>query len=142
MEDLMPYKRILQIKLRNLSEWNDQRRLNASIYRDLLSNINNIVIPYEPEWTKSIYHLYIIRSRKRDELQAHLKENGIMTGLHYPVPLHYQNAYQNLGYSNGGFPISEQYAQEILSLPMYQGLTKDQQNKVAEKINEFTADMI
>jgi dTDP-4-amino-4,6-dideoxygalactose transaminase len=129
---------ILQIKLRNLPDWNGQRRQNASIYRDLLSNINNIVIPYEPEWTKSVYHLYVIRSSERNELQAYLKEKGIMTGLHYPVPLHYQNAYQGLGYSNGGFPVSEKYAQEILSLPMYPGLTKDQQYQVAKKIKEFS----
>ncbi len=133
---------ILRIKLKHLSEWNEKRRQNASLYTQLLTQnaehvTCSILIPYEPERTKAVYHLYIIRTEKRDELQKFLAENGISTGLHYPVPLHVQNAYKALGYGEGDFPITEKVAPEILSLPMFPGLTEEQIKYVSEKIKDF-----
>jgi len=128
---------LLQIKLRQLHEWNEKRRQNAYLYNELLSNIDGIVTPFEPDWTKSVYHLYVIRTQNRDDLQRHLSEHQIATGLHYPIPLHLQNAYMNLGYKEGDFPITERMAKEILSLPMYPELTDDQQKHVAETIKEW-----
>jgi dTDP-4-amino-4,6-dideoxygalactose transaminase len=141
---------ILRVKLRHLTDWNEKRRQNAFRYNELLNGVipqhgstgapqhhNTVIIPYEPSWTKAVYHLYIIRTRKRDELQKYLTENGIGTGLHYPIPLHLQKAYTGLGYTEGDFPISEKVASEILSLPMYPQLTGSQQEYVATKIKEF-----
>ncbi|GAX61253.1 DegT/DnrJ/EryC1/StrS aminotransferase [Candidatus Scalindua japonica] len=128
---------ILQIKLRHMSEWNEKRQQLANGYNELLSEIDSIKTPHEPEWSKAVYHLYVIRTKSREELQHHLSENNIATGLHYPVPLHLQKAYEKLGYKKGDFPVSEETASEILSLPMYPQLTHDQQIQVAEKIKEF-----
>ncbi|MCP5005451.1 MAG: DegT/DnrJ/EryC1/StrS family aminotransferase, partial [Planctomycetes bacterium] len=110
---------ILQVKIRYMTNWNKNRRQLADGYNELLKNINGIRTPYEPEWSKAVYHLYVIRTRKRDELQQHLTRNNIATGLHYPIPLHLQKAYERLGHKEGDFPVSERAASEILSLPMY-----------------------
>jgi dTDP-4-amino-4,6-dideoxygalactose transaminase len=132
---------ILQIKLRHMSEWNEKRQQNANGYNELLSEIDGIKTPHEPEWSKAVYHLYIIRTKERDRLQNHLSENYISTGLHYPVPLHLQKAYEKRGFKEGDFPVSEKAASEILSLPMYPGLTRDQQMRVVEKIKEFSKEL-
>jgi len=123
---------ILDIKLKHLSEWNDNRRRIAHRYNELLEKIDEIIKPFEPKWVKSVYHLYVIRANNRDEVQSHLTKTDIATGLHYPVPLHLQRAYTDLGYKNGDFPITEKVAKEILSLPMYPGLTEGQQKRVVE----------
>jgi len=128
---------ILRVKLRHLTDWNQKRRQNAFRYDELLQGADGIIIPYEPSWAKAVYHLYIIRTRKRDEQQKYLSENGIGTGLHYPMPLHLQKAYVDLGYDEGDFPITEKVASEILSLPMFPQLTDPQQECVASKIKEF-----
>jgi dTDP-4-amino-4,6-dideoxygalactose transaminase len=154
---------ILRVKLKHLSEWNEKRRRNASLYTQLLtldtrhstlnteyssvsevsirnqqSAINNRIIPpYEPSWSKAVYHLYIIRTAKRDDLQKYLLDNGISTGLHYPIPLHLQNAYKNLKVDNGNYPVTEKVSQEILSLPMFPSLTEEQIKYVVHKIKEF-----
>ena len=88
-------------------------------------------------WAKAVYHLYIIRTQKRDELQKYLSENGISTGLHYPIPLHLQNAYKNFNLLNGNYPVTEKVSNEILSLPMFPELTEQQILYVAEKIKDF-----
>lgn len=127
---------ILQVKLRHLSGWNEERRANAFRYNKFLQQMEGIITPYEPEWSKSVYHLYVIRTKNRDELQSFLSKNNIASGLHYPVPLHLQKAYESMEHKNGGFPISEKASAEILSLPMYPGLTVNQQEQVVEKIKE------
>jgi dTDP-4-amino-4,6-dideoxygalactose transaminase len=129
----------LGVKLRYLSEWTEKRRQNAYYYNNLLNKVDGIIIPHEPSWTKSVYHLYIVRVHKRTDLQKYLSENNIDTGLHYPVPLHLQKAYVNLGYKKGDFPITEKVALEILSLPMHPSLTSSQQKKVVEKIISHTS---
>jgi dTDP-4-amino-4,6-dideoxygalactose transaminase len=127
----------LRVKLRHLAEWNESRRQNAHRYNDLLNNQNGLVTPYESPLSKSVYHLYIIRAQKRDELQKYLAKKDIATGLHYPMPLHLQKAYSHLVYKQGDFPVSEKLARQILSLPMYPELTADQQEYIVEKIKEF-----
>lgn len=129
---------ILHIKLRLLHKWNEQRVENARRYNELLNGIEGVKTPHGPEWTKPVYHLYVIRTKQRNELQKYLADNQIFTGLHYPVPLHLQNAYKNLGYNKGDFPVSEKAAEEILSLPMFPGLTGEQQIRVADTIKEFS----
>jgi dTDP-4-amino-4,6-dideoxygalactose transaminase len=131
----------LRVKLKRLSEWNEKRRQNASRYNEILKSVDHIVTPYEPGWTKAVYHLYIIRTKKREELQKYLSEKGVNTGLHYPIPLHLQNAYQKSGLTNGNYPVTEKVAQEILSLPMFPQLTEQQILYVAEKIKEFASDL-
>ncbi len=146
---------ILRIKLKHLPEWNEKRRQNASLYTQHLSTaalqhrstsllvkpinppLTTIITPYEPEWAKAVYHLYVIRIQKREELQKYLSENGINTGLHYPVPLHLQRAYANNGFKKGDFPVTEKVSSEILSLPMFPQLTEQQIEYVATRIKEF-----
>jgi dTDP-4-amino-4,6-dideoxygalactose transaminase len=129
---------ILGIKLKHLGEWNKNRRIVATIYHELLDALGDqIELPEEISWTKSVYHLFVIRTDKRAELQQYLKDAGVGTGIHYPIPLHIQKAYRHLGYQQGDFPVSEKLAAEILSLPMYPQLGHDQQKYVAEKIGEF-----
>jgi dTDP-4-amino-4,6-dideoxygalactose transaminase len=96
-----------------------------------------IATPYEPEWSQGVYHLYVIRTRERDALQQFLQERNIVTGLHYPIPLHLQEAYAGYGFSAGEFPASEAAARELLSLPMFPGLTEEQQDLVVDAIRSF-----
>jgi dTDP-4-amino-4,6-dideoxygalactose transaminase len=128
---------ILRVKLKYLNEWNDKRRNNAKRYNELLSNINGIITPYEAEYAKHVYHLYVIRTDKeRDKLREELKSKGIATGIHYPVPLHLQPAYSYLGYKEGDFPVTEKVSQEILSLPMFAELNDEQIGKVVKMIKK------
>jgi dTDP-4-amino-4,6-dideoxygalactose transaminase len=129
---------ILRIKLRHLARWNEQRRAAARIYDRLLEPLGGSVVrPVEADYSRSVYHLYVVRTRSRDELQKQLSEAGIGTGIHYPIPIHLQTAYASRGWKRGEFPQSEAAAEEILSLPMYAGLTRDQQRQVAEVISQF-----
>jgi dTDP-4-amino-4,6-dideoxygalactose transaminase len=128
----------LQIKLRRLPSWNEQRRKHADRYSCLLQDIEGITTPYEPEWSRGVYHLYVIRTRERDALQRFLLERNIVTGLHYPIPLHLQEAYAGHGFSGGDFPVTEAASHEILSLPMFPGLTEEQQDRVVAEVREFS----
>lgn len=129
---------ILHAKLKHLREWNEKRREVARRYGELFASLRgSIRLPHEPAWAEGVYHLYVIRVQNRDELQAYLAEGGIGTGIHYPIPLHLQKAYQHLGFQKGDFPVSERIAEEILSLPMYPQLEIDQQHQVVQKIREF-----
>lgn len=128
---------ILRVKLRLLPEWNGQRRQKALRYNELLHDVEETVIPYEPTWSRAVYHLYVIRSRRRDELRKHLEAEQISTGLHYPLPLHLQNAYRFLGFRQGDFANAERVASQILSLPMYPQLPFNQLEAVCQKISRF-----
>jgi dTDP-4-amino-4,6-dideoxygalactose transaminase len=129
---------ILRIKLRNLTAWNERRRECACRYQGLLgSTREGIKLPCEPSWAKAVYHLYVVRVQDRDRLQKQLAEAGIGTGIHYPIPLHLQAAYRRLGYRKGDFPVSEETAAEILSLPMYPGLVHEQQERVVQQVLDF-----
>ena len=132
---------ILQTKLPNLAKWNAHRRDRASEYYRLMGAEGTICLPHEPSWSRAVYHLYVIRTRDREGLLKHLKEAGIGTGIHYPVPLHLQRAYASLNYTVGDFPITEAVAAEIVSLPMFPHLTSAQQSRVAQAILAFTSKM-
>ncbi len=130
---------ILEVKLSRLEEWNRLRRRNASVYDELLQDVDEVVRPLEAECAKHVYHLYVIKTHRRDELQEWLTSKGIGTGLHYPVPLHLQEAYQYLGCREGDFPEAEQCAKQILSLPMFPELTGEEIEKVVSEIKTFFA---
>lgn len=124
----------LTIKLRHLNEWTKQRREIASWYKELLSASTNITLPFIHDKATHSYHLYVIRSAKREQLQQRLLEKGIHTLIHYPVPPHLQKAYSHLGYKAGAFPVAEELASTVLSLPMWPGMTKDMVQYIAETI--------
>jgi dTDP-4-amino-4,6-dideoxygalactose transaminase len=129
---------ILLAKLQYLAEWNCRRRDRAAEYKRLFdSTASPISAPYEPSWSRAVYHLYVVRVDDRDALMFFLKDQGIGTGIHYPIPLHLQKAYQGLGYSLGDFPVTERVAAEIVSLPMYPQLTAQQQARVARMVLNF-----
>jgi dTDP-4-amino-4,6-dideoxygalactose transaminase len=130
---------ILSIKLRRLNEWNQRRREVAQRYRELFSSIDDVVVPCQPEWSRPVYHLYVIRVQNRDELQKNLAAVKIDTGIHYPIPLHLQKAYEGFGYKLGDFPVAERVASEVLSLPMYPHLQAEQQQRVQQKVLDFFA---
>lgn len=128
---------VLATKLKYIAEWTDQRRTNAAFYNELLSDVPEVETPGELGGTECVHHLYVIQTDDRDKLQKFLGDNGIATGLHYPVPLHLQEAYQHLGYKKGDFPVAERAAERILSLPMYPELNEKQILYVVAKIKEF-----
>ena len=127
---------ILRVKLRYLDEWNAARREHAEQYRRALVGLD-VIAPQTSSFAEPIWHLYIVRVRDRDQLSAYLKERGIITGIHYPIPIHLQPAYRELGYQRGDFPRSEEYAEKILSLPMYAELTPDLIGQVVSAIRDF-----
>jgi dTDP-4-amino-4,6-dideoxygalactose transaminase len=134
---------LLRVKLVHLSEWNALRRERAAEYNRLFANSeDSVTAPYEPSWSRAVYHLYVIRTEDREGLMAHLKNAGIGTGIHYPIPLHLQKAYQCLGYSVGDFLVCEKVATQIASLPMFPQLTPQQQNRVVEESLRFLADPV
>lgn len=128
----------LSVKLASLRSWNTSRRRCAEYYGELLADIPGIETPFESDSSRGNYHLYVIKSDRRDELQQYLTEQGIGTGLHYPLPLHQQEAYRHLNYPNIAFPVAEAVATQILSLPMFPGLRREQQERVAESVREFS----
>jgi dTDP-4-amino-4,6-dideoxygalactose transaminase len=120
---------ILRVKLRHLDDWTEARRAHAAGYNSLLAGAN-LVAPTERPWARHVYHIYAVRTRVREALQRTLHANGVQTGIHYPVPVHLQPAYADLGYRAGQFPQSEQAAAEVLSLPMYPELSRTQREMV------------
>jgi dTDP-4-amino-4,6-dideoxygalactose transaminase len=125
---------ILQVKLQKLSEWNSQRCTAAGRYNSLLGECKNLTLPYEPSSSKAVYHLFVIRAQNRDQLMKLLAAEGIGTAIHYPTPLHLQEAYSKLEYGNGDFPVAERVSGEIVSLPMWPQIRADQQARVAEAL--------
>lgn len=129
---------ILRVKLPHLARWNEQRRACAERYRQLLADKEDLQIPFEPSGSKAVYHLFVVRTSNRDGLIDHLKDAGIGTGIHYPSPLHLQQAYAFLNYSAGDFPVTERVASEIVSLPMFPHLDEADQERVAQEVLAFT----
>ncbi len=130
---------ILLAKLPHLEAWNERRRSIARLYNELLSEVD-VVTPIEGQGYRHIYHLYVIRTKNRDEMFEYLKSKQISCGIHYPIPIHLQNAYKDLSYKEGDFPVTEKSAQEILSLPMFPELREHQVRYVVEAIKEFLAE--
>ena len=131
---------ILRVKLPHLAEWNSKRRAAAARYQELLGSMAGaITLPHQPSWAKSIYHLYVILVPERDKMIEQFNAAGIGTGIHYPIPVHLQTPYKLLGYKQGDFPVSERIGAETLSLPMFPGLTPEQQRLVADCAAQFLA---
>ena len=127
---------ILLAKLKHLDKWNAGRHQNAKIYGSLLADMD-LVTPHAEDFNYHIYNQYVIRIRDRDELRAFLKEEGIGTEIYYPVPLHLQECYSELGYKPGDIPVSEEAARQVLALPIYAELIQEQQEQVVEIIGRF-----
>jgi dTDP-4-amino-4,6-dideoxygalactose transaminase len=127
---------ILRVKLRYLDQWNEVRREKARAYDTLLSSLP-VIRPIEKEHARHIYHLYVVRTRKRDRLRAFLKERGIDTLIHYPIPIHLQKAYRELGYRRGDLPWTERCSREVLSLPFFPEMTEAEMEEVANGIHSF-----
>jgi dTDP-4-amino-4,6-dideoxygalactose transaminase len=127
----------LTTKLRYLTKWNRNRKEVANHYDQAFAAVGGVVAPFCPDSARSVYHLYVIRVPQRETLQKHLAKSGIGTGIHYPVPLHLQEAYRHLQYPAGAFPVCERVASEILSLPMYPQLRPDQSRRVVNEVAAF-----
>ena len=130
---------VLNVKMRYINEWTEKRRSVARRYSELLSAVpgQNITIPFCPEYSKAVYHLYVVRAKNREKLMDFLSKKGVQTALHYPLPLHLQKAYNYLNYHEGDFPVAEKACKEILSLPMYPEMTDEQTVYVADSIKSF-----
>jgi dTDP-4-amino-4,6-dideoxygalactose transaminase len=124
---------VLRVKLRHLEAWTETRRAIVHQYNSLLADCD-VETPTEMPWAGHVYHVYTVRSRSRDHLQAALAEQGIQTGIHYPIPVHLQPAYADLGYGPGAFPQAEAAAKEVLSLPLYPELSSQAVAQVAEAV--------
>jgi len=127
---------VLGVKLKYLDEWTQARRRVALLYQELLAD-TPLRLPREAPGVKSAWHLFVARHPRRDQLKKHLEERQIGCGLHYPLPLHMQKAFQHLGYKEGDFPVAETAAHECLSLPIYPELSDEQVRIVAGTIKEF-----
>jgi len=130
---------VLSAKLKHLAAWNEARRQAARRYDELLRGVPGVSLPETMEGNEPIFYLYVVRIPRRDQVLARLQEAGIGAGVHYPVPIHLQGAFQQLGHREGDFPETERAAKEILSLPMYAEITPEQQLRVAEALRAALA---
>lgn len=130
---------VLQIKLKQLERGNELRRSHASRYQEALADIEGLIAPFPADYAKHVYHVFAVRVQERDNTMRALEAKGVGCGVHYPVPVHLQKAYQQLGYGEGSFPISETTSREFLSLPMYPELTPDQIDYVIDAVKEAVA---
>ena len=128
---------VLSVKLKYLNEWSEKRRKLVYLYNELLKNVGDIVTPLELGETLPVYHLYVIRTQKRDSLKHYLAENNISSGIHYPIALPNLKAYTYLEHKPGDFPVSSRYQSEILSLPIFPEMTEDHVKYVSDSIMEF-----
>ena len=126
----------LAAKLPSLDKVNENRRATAAKY---LAGINNpeVILPFVPDYTNPVWHIFGIRCKRRDELEKFLNESGIATNKHYPIPMHLQECYKDLGFKKGDYPIAEEISETELSIPMYYGMTNEEVQYVIDRINEF-----
>ena len=127
---------LLRVRLKHAAELNEEKKRLAKRYDEEINN-DVIILPKKREGCEHIYHQYVIRCERRDELASFLKERGILTIIHYPIPPHLSGAYEYLGIPRGSLPVTEHYADTVLSIPMYNGLTGEEQEKVIRALNEF-----
>lgn len=127
----------LSVKLDHISEWTRQRQEIAQWYDEALAGVGDLILPYIHPSASHVYHLYVIRTTRRDELQKHLTNNEIGTLIHYPIPPHLQEAYRHLGYSKGSFPLAEELADTSLSIPLWPGMTQEQVGIITNIIQQF-----
>ena len=125
---------VLNAKLAHLSNWNELRRDAAQRYSELLSDLEEVRLPAVMAGNESVWHIYAIRVPTRDKLLNHLNDSGIGAGVHYPVPIHLQGAFDSLGHARGSFPVSEEAADQMISLPIFPGITEAQQIEVADTV--------
>ncbi|NTV83265.1 MAG: DegT/DnrJ/EryC1/StrS family aminotransferase [Bacteroidales bacterium] len=130
---------VLNVKLKYLNNWNDARRKHAQDYTAGLSSIEGVITPQEADYARHVYHIYAIRVQERDKFMAYLGEKGISSGIHYPIPLHLQNAYAFMQKGPGSFPVAEKCASEYVSLPMFAELTDEQVAYITEQIKGYYA---
>lgn len=128
---------VLLAKLRRLNVWNKKRQAIARLYSAALKTVKNIATPIIAKGNRHVFHQYTIRVRERDELRQHLKQKGIETSVHYPLPLHLQPAFKYLGYKKGDFPEAEKVAQEVLSLPIYPELMRPEIHFIVKRVLDF-----
>ena len=126
---------VLRVKLRHLDRWNELRRTIASLYGELLQD-SGATLPYKSPEIEHVYHLYVVEVEGRERVQSELAAHGISTGIHYPVPIHLQEAYREAGFGPGSFPVTEAAARRILSLPIYPELTEDAVRRVAAALGQ------
>jgi dTDP-4-amino-4,6-dideoxygalactose transaminase len=129
---------VLGVKLRHLDPWTEARRRIVARYNERLAHLE-IDTPVEMPWASHVYHVYTVRSNDRDGLQAALGAEGIQTGIHYPIPVHIQPAYADLGYGPGDFPHAEAAAQQVLSLPLYPEMPSQAVEQVAAAVSRVSA---
>jgi len=127
---------VLSIKLRHLCAANSLRRKHASQYNHAFDGIDGVHTPFEAAYARHVYHVYAIRVQARDAVRQHLQEKGVGSAVHYPVPIHLQDACRNLGYTKGAFPIAESLADQFLSLPMFPELTEEQIEYVVSSVSQ------
>lgn len=128
---------MLSLRLKYLGDWNEERKNLAAQYASKLGDIEQLTLPYIAPGATSVYHQFIVRTNERGALKQHLLEQGVETLIHYPVPPHLQEAYANLNYTKGSFPIAEQISETCLSLPVYPGLTEEEIDHVCQAIHSF-----
>lgn len=131
---------VLVVKLKYISRWNSQRSEHARCYKELLDGVGDLQFQAQQPDSTHIYHLFIVETGAREPLQEYLSKAGVQTGIHYPIPIHLQEAYRDLGYGPGDFPTTERLARRMLSLPMYPELTVDQIEQVSSLIKSFFRD--
>jgi dTDP-4-amino-4,6-dideoxygalactose transaminase len=135
---------VLNVKLKYLDDWNSLRRRHAARYRELLAPLADsgaLALPFEADYAEHVYHLFVVQTDARDELQRYLSAAGVQTGIHYPVPVHLQPAYAALGHKEGDFPNAESQSKRVLSLPMFAELTEQQIRYVADALADFCAEV-
>ena len=128
---------ILLVKMKYFEAWTEKRRANATFYQRALAGVPGLRVPEDQPFEKAVYHTFVIQAERRDELKQHLAENGIGTAIHYPIPIHLQEAAKNLGYGQGSFPVTEQQAERVLSLPVYPELQTAELEYVVQAIRTF-----
>ncbi|PID27563.1 MAG: erythromycin biosynthesis sensory transduction protein eryC1 [Candidatus Cloacimonadota bacterium] len=128
---------VLNVKLKKIREWNSLRNKAAKYYTEKLKNIKDLALPVELAGTFPVYHLFVVRAEKREALQAFLKENGVSTGVHYPIGLPFLKAYDSMNHKSEDFPVTYNYQNKLLSLPIFPEITEEMMDHVAEKIEEF-----
>ncbi len=129
---------VLDIKLKQLEQWNNRRRKIATHYDECLAHLPGVVRPVEPSYGHHVYHLYVVLLPNRDEMQRELQQRGIATGLHYPIPIHLQEAFADQGYQRGDLPVTEQVADTLLSLPMFPHMSDGQVHHVTQTLQQIT----
>jgi dTDP-4-amino-4,6-dideoxygalactose transaminase len=128
---------VLRVKLKHLDKWTNLRKQKVIIYNDFLKEVPDIIIPSENEKSRHVYHVYVVRVKNRNLIKEKLKEKGISAGIHYPIPLHLQKAYDYLNYKNGDLPVTEMVSKEILSLPLWPEISNEQIEIICKELKEL-----